>query len=426
MRRKHKLYNALAVVLVILLGAYVYWYSQLEWVEQTVELGPKGEALRNPYLAAEEFLRHKGKQTYFQRGFSGLAELKLGEQTIPSGDTLVLTQTYQALPEPYVQALWQWVQDGGNLILAATNPYIGAEERLPDPLLKRLNLILIKHWEPDFSELVENLSDDLHSDDAEPELLEDQLAAPSELETNNPDQPWQPDCFGASRTGINWPGYALPLVLSAGYSARLRAAQGELDEQNEPSIFESFIIGAGSIHVFAEDLSFTNENIACFDNALLFWELTKNSGKIWFASNASSPSFWRELWRLSAVGCIALLMALALWVWQQGTRFGPIFSIDRSSRRNFIDHIKASATFLYRNRGNGPLLEALRNEVRQRMQIKYSHFAKLSQAQQLQKYQQVSAMAAEDIEKAMFEPLPVPSKRFISTVRRLQHLRNRL
>lgn len=407
------LYGLIAVCAALI----VYWYLNLEWEEKEIDMGPSDEARRNPYLALQMYAESQGLQSHFQRGFSGLADLSLGDQSIGKSDTLVLIHTYQGLADHHLEAVWAWVEQGGNLIVTAENPFVNPSSLLSDTLMERLNLTLETDYEYDLGDLF----GDEEEEEQESEEPSDESVATEE------EAPWQPSCLWQDSTEINWGDHTPPLTISDDYYARLYDTDAYYDDDESAAFaLKTFNIGNGNIHVFASDIGLRNDSVGCEDNGFLFWQMVKESPKVWFAVNANSPSFWQELWRLSAVGCVSLLLALAFWVWQQGTRFGPIYLIDRSQRRNFIDHIRASATFLLRNQNNQPLIQSLRDDITQRMHVKHSHFDRMTPQEQMDKFIQASAMTSEDIERAMFQPLPVPSNNFIGTVRRLQYLRNQL
>src|SRR5690606_20163373 len=100
----------------------------------------------------------------------------------------------------------------------------------------------------------------------------------------------------------------------------------------------------------------------CHDNAYVVWRMLRDSDKVWLVLNADSPSFWRHLWQLSAIGCILLLAALVIWLWHKVPRFGPVLEQRTTGRRQFLDHIQATAQFLFRKQGNDALITPLREE----------------------------------------------------------------
>lgn len=406
-----------AGIVVLLLAALAWWISlNFEWRTEEINIGPTEEARRNPFLALQMLIQGRDKQTHLKHGFHGLDRLTLGDQQIGQYDAVVLIHTFQSLQEPQVDALWGWVQDGGTLIVAAYNPHIPSSAYVQDNLLQRMGLILQTDNHVD---LVDSHPRDEADTDAPPTQAED--SEQSDAIT---------DCRVGTEVTAEWPEETTSLRIRTDRSthlylddseAKMLASTGE----NLTAIAE-YALGEGRIYTFAHDFPLRNRHIACGDNGYVLWKMVAQSPTVWFALNANSPSFWDELWRLSPAGCVALFLTLVLWVWQHGTRFGPVHMVDRSQRRHFIDHIRASATFLLRNQDNAPLIQTLRDDIQQRMRLHHSGFDQLPIDKQLAKLQQMTALPREELHLAMFHPLPLPAGHFLEAVKRLQHLRNNL
>lgn len=82
---KRYLWGALALLLVLILGASGYYlYRQATPYQEMVDHGPSPEARANPYLAAEMFMRARGLKVDHANGLEVLATLK------PVGNSLLL------------------------------------------------------------------------------------------------------------------------------------------------------------------------------------------------------------------------------------------------------------------------------------------------------------------------------------------------
>lgn len=395
----------------LLIAGISWWlYATFEWHTEEVDIGPTEHARQNPYLALQMFLQSRNTKTEFQRGFSGLVELRLGGKKLGQNDALILTHTFQALQEPQVESLWQWVSHGGTLIVAAHNPHIPATGDLQDNLLERMGLVPTTSYRGDTLEVSENPPFPLDS----AENSQDDLA----------------DCLDGAVHSLTFPGEAEPLKLRTHAAAQLYADESDIQvlaaSDENHSVFTRYALGAGQIYTLAHDFPLRNEYVACNDNGYIAWRMIGESPKAWFAINTDTPSFWSQIWQISPAACLMLLATLGLWIWQQGVRFGPVHFVDRSQRRQFLDHIRANATFLYRNQGNTVLIQMLRDEIQQRMLLKDSHYTQLPPARQLDKLQQATAMSPADLQLAMQAPLPVPNGQLVEVVKRLQNIRNHL
>lgn len=117
---------AVAVVillLALLAAALVLLLRGGEWEEVVEQVGPAGPARENPYLALERLLSRMGVET---RSAPILADLPRPAPEV----VFLLAPTRRAWPERDDRLL-AWVDEGGHLVLGATDP---------DPLLQRLDL----------------------------------------------------------------------------------------------------------------------------------------------------------------------------------------------------------------------------------------------------------------------------------------------
>lgn len=422
-RRPHLTYLLLAAFGLLV----AIWYYNLEWEDKEIDLGPTPEARRNPVLALQRLLEARGQPVQLVRGFTGLERLHLGGTPIGANDAVVLLNTGRSLQQAQVEQLWQWLEGGGRILAAVNNPHFDMTALDNDPLLDQLGVTLVRH---DWSGL----------DDAGEELEDDQaqLDPPAAEADSDP-----VDAEGTEEESTTeecrWQDVTLPVSLGAGEAddlqmefvsaisfADLAGEVRALSRDGDNLFLLHQKIGAGEIYAIPAMHALHNLNIHCADNAYLVWRMLRDSDKVWLALNADSPSFWHHLWQLSAFGCMALLAALALWLWYKVPRFGPILERHARGRRQFLDHIQASAQFLLRQQGSKALILPLRDDILQKLRLRHPGFAQLPIAEQIAKTAQLSGMSHTDVQLALYRPLPVPDPVFIDMVQRLQHLRNAL
>ena len=93
----------------VLLAALAAWIAfHLHWETITVPTPPKGEALRNPYYALEHFAADMGIHTREIATVRGLAPEAV----------LVFEEPGDKLTRPPVEALENWVESGGRLVIS--------------------------------------------------------------------------------------------------------------------------------------------------------------------------------------------------------------------------------------------------------------------------------------------------------------------
>lgn len=419
-------------LLVVALGILIaVWYFNLEWEEKEVDRGPTAEARRNPVLALQRLLEQRDMPVELVRGFAGLQRLQFDETEVGPNDTLVLLNTGRSLREAQVERLWQWMENGGRVLVTVDNPYFDMTALDSDPLLDRLGLELVgDYWSDLADDEAEDDSDDPQTEETESETAEQAETSPLTSEEEEPE---------VDRDLCTEPEVALPVSLpgqedsdllmefvSGVAFADVETEATALSYYGEDLFLVHQPVGAGEIFAVPSMAVLANSYIHCQDNAYVLWQMLRNSDKVWLVINVDSPSFWRHLWQLSTFGCIALLCALALWLWHRVPRFGPILERKITGRRQFLDHIQASAQFLFRQQGNAALITPLREEILQKLRLRHPNFSQQPVDDQIAKVVKLSGMTRDDVHLALYRALPVPDPVFIDMVQRLQHLRNTL
>jgi hypothetical protein len=411
------------------------WYRSLEWENKQVNRGPTQEARQNPVLALQRLLEQREVPVTLVRGFGTLERMELNNTAVSTQDTLVLLNTGRSLRESQVNALWRWMEDGGNLLVAADNPYFDMDN-LDDPLLDRLGVKLnYDYWDLVEEEEETDENNNTEASDAETPTTDPDAADVSSAEANaeasetaNQVPPKEECDWEYVTRPVQMPGYPdaeLAMEFNSGLSFFSDEPAGQILAAYEEQIFLlQQDVGDGAIHLFPTLDPLDNDTIHCADNAFVLWHLMKDSARVWLVLNSDSPSFWHYLWRLSGLGCVLLLAALAIWLWYRVPRFGPVLEPHAQERRQFMDHIHASAQFILRHQGNSALIETLREELWLHLRLRHPGLERLDKAAQVKRIHQFSSMAAADVHLALFRALPVPAPDFVEMVQRLQHLRN--
>ena len=109
--------SALVLLLLALLGWGIRWFlDNHRWETLETRVGVSVEARRNPWLAAERFLRRLGRSVESQSG----RRLMLQPPATPG--VLIVKHLARALPEDRERILVDWIRAGGHLVLGAGNP----------------------------------------------------------------------------------------------------------------------------------------------------------------------------------------------------------------------------------------------------------------------------------------------------------------
>ena len=94
------------------LAAGVAWFlATHQRVSKTIPLPPRGEARYNPLYALKLALRADGQRVESRQ------RLQRDERALARGDTLLVYSDRRALPSSQLEALFQFADGGGHLVL---------------------------------------------------------------------------------------------------------------------------------------------------------------------------------------------------------------------------------------------------------------------------------------------------------------------
>ncbi|MCH7225139.1 DUF4350 domain-containing protein [Haloferula sp. A504] len=307
----------LAVILALALVA-------CDYVEETRDVGHKGRARVNPYLAAERLLERLDYEVVSKPGWPAFE----GEEA------MVLMPASVLGAEGYVRDLEQWTQWGGHTVI----------------FLERGETFL-SDWNelPDWRHL-----DQLMEKDATP--FEDWAGR-----------------AGLTISGSRWDGGDKTLteeVVIEGETFEVSIETAfSVEREGKESPLISVPYGEGRLTVVADARPFRNRYIGDYDHASLLARLVELSpcyGTVSFVRNASL-SFWALLWNRGWPALVALLLLVAFWLWKNLPRFGPLDSVESEGiLRAYDHHLESLGDFHWRlDRGEG-LLRPLRESLVER------------------------------------------------------------
>nr|BFD43943.1 DUF4350 domain-containing protein [Pseudomonas sp. FFPRI_1] len=386
---KRYLWGALALLLVLILGASGYYlYRQATPYQEMVDHGPSPEARANPYLAAEMFMRARGLKVDHANGLEVLATLK------PVGNSLLLLGERTNMSPRQVDQVLDWTRAGGRLVFVAEALWDPDTEQSGDLLLDRVQIhqLLSKDLEE---------PPEPEADDAFPQLtkvyLEDEQA-PAYIGFDTDFHLDDPDSLAQSWANSG----------SATHMIQLDYGEGSVTVLTDADIWKAPAIGL-------------------YDNAWLLWYLNTDTA-VTLLFNTDHPSLWQLLWRYFPQALVALTLLLGLWLWQAGTRQGPLLAPAPKARRQLLEHLRASADFLLRHGGHQALLHALQLDIRRRARRRHPGFEQLAPQAQWDVLAQLSQQPVDTIRQAL-QPLSgqrLSSVDFSHQVAHLQTLRNAL
>ncbi|SFI43875.1 MULTISPECIES: DUF4350 domain-containing protein [unclassified Pseudomonas] len=380
------------LLLACLLGAGGYYaWSKATPYDEVVDRGPSPEALANPYLAAEHFLRQQGLTVEHAYNLKQL-------DTLPSkGNSLLLLGERSNMSPRQVEQLLEWTRSGGHLLLVAEALWDEETGKSGDLLLDRL-------------QIHQTLSD-------EPEEPATSLKKPSSKKARDltklyVDNETAPAYFSFDTDfNLTDPKHLAQFSANSARASHLM----QLD------------LGEGSVTVITDSDLWKTPNIGKHDNAWLLWYLNQGTA-VTLLFNSDFDDLFTLLMRYFPQALVALTALVALGLWRAGVRQGPIRAPASPARRQLQEHLKASADFLLRRIGQGTLLQALQRDILRAARRRHPGFERLDNAEQRRVLEHLTRQPSHVINQALG---PLPAKRLSSAdfsrqVACLQTLRNAL
>ncbi len=361
-------------------GVAVWFFTNFDRVTEQVYVGYRGEARRNPTLAAGRLFVRLGAKARELESLRELAEL-------PRGGVLVLPAGRASLGNPQIESLLAWVERGGRLVAEATS----VSER--DPLFVRLGV--------------------------------------ARVASEGREQCTGSAC-GPAEAPVLWvPGRGELLVAAFGDGTRLRLPKRGVRWTADTRAGEQVAAldrGRGEILV-ATSLDFMrNRSIGLNDHAELSWFLVGEG-------TAPEIRFYNQPQRLSlldwllenaapALGGGALLVAL--WLWRLVPRFGPMAPEPAPGRRRLLEHLRAVGRHQWTT-GNAPrLYAAAREACLARVHRAHPEMAALAPEARASRLAEVFGLPPSAVEHALAPTPPDDANSFTRAVSTLQAFHDRL
>lgn len=376
------------LLLACLLGAgglYV-WHKAMPY-DEVVDRGPSPEALGNPYLAAEHFLRQQGLAVERASGLERLSDLP------PKGRSLLLLGERDNMTPRQVDQLLNWAKSGGHLLVVA--------EAL---------------WDEETAKSGDLLLDSLHIQ----QTLSDESEQPAPARKQK-----KPDLTKLYVDNETAPAY-FSFDTDFNLTDPKHLAQFSANSARSSHLMQ-LNLGQGRVTVVTDSDLWKTPGIGQHDNAWLLWYLNQGTD-VSLLFNSDVDDLFTLLMRYFPQALVALTALIALALWQAGMRQGPIHAPAPRARRQLQEHLQASADFLLRRSGQGTLLHALQRDILRAARRRHPGFEHLNTADQWQVLEHLTRQPSHVISQALG---PLAAKRLSSAdfsrqVACLQTLRNAL
>jgi len=390
----------LIAILIVSLGVTgtTWFLANFEQETEKVGVGFRGEARRNPWLAAQRLLERMSLPASELRAFDGLR--KLQPDTV-----LVLPQGRQTISGPLRDQIVHWVRNGGFLVIEAEHPSIA------DPLIDAFGV-----------ERVEDTSDDETSE------LENEVPG-SENQTQDQETPGL-DEDSLDLTVVNFPGSTLSSLvwMEARFSLVSERAWFRAGTERAASLL--LLREGDGVIVVVNDLDFaTNSEIGDLDHAQFVVELARfagRSGPVIFFNSPGQPSLLKWLRTHAWAPLSAAALALLLWLWQVVPRFGPVAPDPERARRRLLDHLRASGRFLWAKGRGGRLLEVSREACLRKISRALPDFETATASTKASQLIRMFGITSEQVEQILSPQTPGKMLHFMHTIHLYQTIHARL
>lgn len=368
-----------------------------ETEEYEVEVGFRGLARAEPFLAAERTFEDWGRAAGSRRSFE-----------VPGDDVAFVLTSADALAAdlPVTERTRAWVGGGGHLVLTL----FGAE----------------RPGSPAYAELgTHALLDPLGVEASDDDLLD---IRPFASEFSDEADDWDVDFASVRGEGV-----FDPIAASFARTGHVELTgggavgpDGELWRSSTDDRYGvSFELGRGRLTVLANGSFASNHGIDEGENPELLWRLHELSrpGEAWFVMGGDR-TLLELLWERAAHFVVAAVALVVAWLWRSTRRFGPPVTPLGRERHAFGDHVVASGRFLWRRVGGGAIVEPLRRRVLRAAQR--SSLGTVSDAAQQERLVEAlherSGLEPTRVRAALFDAVTDDSDSLVAMVRDLHTL----
>ena len=400
--------NILMGILIAALGVSgaVWLRANFDLETEKVMVGFRGEAQRNPWLAAERLLERMRLPASELREYDGLRKLQ-------PDSILVLPHGRQTLSESLRARIVDWVQGGGFVVVEAEHPSIR------DPLIDEFGVMRVEDADNSKADEHRQGTDSISRNNDEYRDNGEDNANANHIDRDSLDLTVV-KLPGSRLTSLVWMEADFSLV-----SERAWFRAGTDYSANILMLRE----GDGNV-VVVNDLDFaTNSEIADLDHAQFVVELARfaqRSGPVIFFINPGQPSLMKWLRTHAWAPTSAATLAVLLWLWKSIPRFGPVAPDPERARRRLLDHLRASGRFLWSRGQGGRLLEVSREACLRKISRALPDFETAAESTQASRLIRMFDISGEQAQQILSPQAPGKMLHFMHTIHLYQTIHARL
>lgn len=391
------------------------FYNSIEFYEETEQSPWSVEAIRNPYLAAEKFLRESGIEVTRTDSLIKLDSLN----TI---STLLITESGQISLPGQLDSVLSWLKNGGSLIVTANS--FSTED---DLLLNEFGV------DVDFPR-----PDDGETNEESPSISEALREYNEKIDRGmTPEEIAQSGFGDISLTEIDFGEKIGKLQIHFDPNRILSHdfIDGSDDQpEHQPFSWSSsdygvhmiqFEVGEGLLTIISDPGIWQSANIGSYDHAYLLWILTSNRGGFALLNSVRRQTLWKLAYRNGYEALGALGVFIVFLIWYAAQRFGRIMPLEDRNNRALSAHFSATAGYLWHRKAIEALLRPIRQKIIRRAQLAIPGFTQAEPTTQLELIAGHCGIDQQTVQ-AGFESNRLNQSDFVSTVKLLRKIEQSL
>jgi hypothetical protein len=412
----------IAIVLGVLLvaGTVGLFFALFERVEEEEDVGYRGAARLNRFLAAERMFNRLGVT----------ATSTFDSWDLPGPqDTLVLLNPQRVMSEEQGTEVLAWVAAGGNLVAVLPDaPSL-------DPLMVEFGI--------DSTDLFAAAEEEEAAAEAEEKTEEKPAEETPPAQDREPSQGGPSSGMLADVVGelvevpLQDTGAGKPFRVWADSFRRMVPPESGPDDRIEVqagtdngTYLLRYAHGKGQVTFLSDARFLTNRLLKELDHGPFAWALTQGRNgpptTILLVVRDEVPSLFALIGRYGWMVVVSGAFLILAWLRYAGSRLGPVLPDPPRDRRSLLEHVEATGDFLWRSGHAEELVQSTRQALLRRVEVRQPTWAKLPARELIARLAAASGLAAPAVQQALHTPVQDDPAAFASTIQTLETLRRSL
>ena len=414
---------ALAIGVLLAGGLVGLFFLLFEPVEEMKDVGFRGPARLNRFLAAERLFTRLGVP----------AQSSFDDWELPGPQaTLLLLNPQRVMTEDRGSQILDWVAAGGNLVAVLPDaPSL-------DPLMVHFGIDAVEP-EPLEEEEEEEEKAAAEAEAGEEKDGKDSKDAKDEKGAEGPIDPFA-DVIGET--------VEVPLRDSPAekpFKVYVQGFRRLLPPESSPEEDDGLEVQAGTESgtfllryayesgqvTFVSNAGFlSNESLGKLDHGPFAWALVQGQAgppeSILLVVRDEVPSLFTLLARHAWMVLVSGFFLMLAWLRLAGGRLGPVLPDPPRDRRSLLEHVEATGDFLWQSGHAGELLQSTRQAFLRRVEVRQPTWAKLPPRELVHRLAAAAGLAAPAVDRALNGSVGDDPAAFTSTIQTLETLRRSL